>query len=97
MGHKNMTDDNTDNSSNNSRMFSAVQSFWKKLSCKLNKPRRGPLTSCEDPVFLIQFYCVTTFTKVTGQTGGWDIQSAGLAIVEVISALMYRASFFLVG
>jgi Protein of unknown function (DUF565) len=44
--------------------------------------------------FLIGFYCATAFATVIGQTGDWDILSAGLAVVVVegIGALMYRAS-----
>jgi Protein of unknown function (DUF565) len=44
--------------------------------------------------FLIGFYCATAFATVIGQTGDWDILSAGLSVVVVegIGALMYRAS-----
>ncbi|KAG0472588.1 hypothetical protein HPP92_014445 [Vanilla planifolia] len=40
------------------------------------------------------FYCATAFATVISQTGDWDILSAGLAlvVVEVIGAIMYRAS-----
>lgn len=40
------------------------------------------------------FYCATAFATVIGQTGDWDIISAGLAvvIVEGIGALMYSGS-----
>jgi hypothetical protein len=92
-----MADDNTGNSSNNTRLFSAIQSLWKNLSGKLNKLRRGfPIKIL---FFLIGFYCATAFATVIGQTGDWDILSAGLAvaIVEVIGALMYRASFAFLG
>jgi hypothetical protein len=67
------------------------------LSGKLNKLRRGfPIKIL---FFLIGFYCATAFATVIGQTGDWDILSAGLAvaIVEVIGALMYRASFAFLG
>jgi len=49
--------------------------------------------------FLIGFYCATAFATVIGQTGDWDILSAGLAVavVEGIGALMYRASFAFLG
>lgn len=45
--------------------------------------------------FLVGFYCATAFATVIGQTGDWDILSAGLAVVVVegIGALMYTASF----
>jgi hypothetical protein len=69
----------------------------KKLTDKLKKLRRGfPVKIL---FFLIGFYCATAFATVIGQTGDWDILSAGLAvaIVEVIGALMYRASFAFLG
>uniref|UniRef100_A0ACD5X6W3 Uncharacterized protein n=1 Tax=Avena sativa TaxID=4498 RepID=A0ACD5X6W3_AVESA len=94
---KTMADDNSDNSGNSTRLFSAIQSYLKKLSGKLNKLRRGfPVKIL---FFLIGFYCATAFATVIGQTGDWDILSAGLAvaIVEVIGALMYRASFAFLG
>ncbi|KAH9320518.1 hypothetical protein KI387_015157, partial [Taxus chinensis] len=42
---------------------------------------------------LVGFYCSTLIATSIGQTGDWDILSAGLAvvIVEGIGALMYRA------
>uniref|UniRef100_A0A453MLN5 Ycf20-like protein n=1 Tax=Aegilops tauschii subsp. strangulata TaxID=200361 RepID=A0A453MLN5_AEGTS len=94
---KTMADDNPDNSGNCTRLFNAIQSFLKKLSGKLKKVSRGfPVKIL---FFLIGFYCATAFATVIGQTGDWDILSAGLAvaIVEVIGALMYRASFALLG
>ncbi|EMS59254.1 hypothetical protein TRIUR3_07634 [Triticum urartu] len=94
---KTMADDNPDNSGNSTRLFNAIQSFLKKLSGKLKKVSRGfPVKIL---FFLIGFYCATAFATVIGQTGDWDILSAGLAvaIVEVIGALMYRASFALLG
>ncbi|CAM0878288.1 unnamed protein product [Alopecurus aequalis] len=94
---KTMADDNTDNSGNNTRLFSAIQSFLKKLTAKLKKLSKGfPIKIIS---FLIGFYCATAFSTVIGQTGDWDILSAGLAvaIVEVIGALMYRASFAFLG
>ncbi|KAM0866599.1 hypothetical protein ACQ4PT_042528 [Festuca glaucescens] len=92
-----MSDDNTNNSGNSTRLFSAILSFLKKLTDKLKKLRRGfPVKIL---FFLIGFYCATAFATVIGQTGDWDILSAGLAvaIVEVIGALMYRASFAFLG
>ncbi|KAG2544440.1 ycf20-like protein [Panicum virgatum] len=94
---KTMSDDSSDQSGNNTRLFSAIQSFWNKFSAKLNKARRGlPMKIL---FFLIGFYCATAFATVIGQTGDWDILSAGLAvaIVEGIGALMYRASFAFLG
>uniref|UniRef100_A0A0E0P412 Ycf20-like protein n=2 Tax=Oryza TaxID=4527 RepID=A0A0E0P412_ORYRU len=93
-----MTDDSADQSGdNNTRLFSAIQSFLSKLYGKLKKLRKGlPLKIL---FFLIGFYCATAFATVIGQTGDWDILSAGLAvaIVEGIGALMYRASFAFLG
>ncbi|KAG8061874.1 hypothetical protein GUJ93_ZPchr0013g34185 [Zizania palustris] len=95
---KAMADDSSDQSGDdNTRLFSAVQSFLSKLYGKLKKLRKElPLKIL---FFLIGFYCATAFATVIGQTGDWDILSAGLAvaIVEGIGALMYRASFAFLG
>lgn len=42
---------------------------------------------------LLGFYCAGLVATSLGQTGDWDILSAGLAvaIIEAIGALMYRA------
>ncbi|KAF8762379.1 hypothetical protein HU200_009559 [Digitaria exilis] len=94
---KTMSEDTSDQSGNNNRLFSAIQSFWDKFSAKLKRARRWlPMKIL---FFLIGFYCATAFATVIGQTGDWDILSAGLAvaIVEGIGALMYRASFAFLG
>lgn len=46
---------------------------------------------------LVGFYCSTVLVTSIGQTGDWDILSAGLAvaIIEGIGALMYRAYPFI--
>ena len=92
-----MSDDSGDQSGNSTRLFSAIRSFWSKLSAKLKKARKG--LPVKILFFLIGFYCATAFATVIGQTGDWDILSAGLAvaIVEVIGTLMYRASFAVLG
>ncbi|GJM97276.1 hypothetical protein PR202_ga14192 [Eleusine coracana subsp. coracana] len=94
---KTMSEDTSDQSGNNTRLFSVIQSFWKKFFDKLKKARKG--LPVKILFFLIGFYCATAFATVIGQTGDWDILSAGLAvaIVEGIGALMYRASFAFVG
>ncbi|KAG8061820.1 hypothetical protein GUJ93_ZPchr0003g17949 [Zizania palustris] len=88
---KAVVDDSSDQSGdNNTRLFSAVQSFLSKLYVKLKKLRKGlPLKIL---FFLIGFYCATAFATVIGQTGDWDILSAGLAvaIVECIGALIMK-------
>nr|AGT17026.1 hypothetical protein SHCRBa_261_M16_F_330 [Saccharum hybrid cultivar R570] len=92
-----MSDNSGDQSGNSTRLFSAIRSFWSMLSAKLKKARKG--LPVKILFFLIGFYCATAFATVIGQTGDWDILSAGLAvaIVEVIGALMYRASFSVLG
>ncbi|CAN6286142.1 unnamed protein product [Urochloa humidicola] len=94
---KTMSDDSGGQSGNGTRLFSAIQSFWNKFSAKLKKARKG--LPVKILFFLIGFYCATAFATVIGQTGDWDILSAGLAvaIVEGIGALMYRASFAFLG
>ncbi|XP_049933177.1 uncharacterized protein ycf20 isoform X2 [Nymphaea colorata] len=75
------------------RLIKAVQSFGTKLNEKVERLKKGlPIKILS---FLVGFYCATAFATVIGQTGDWDILSAGLAvvIVEAIGALMYRASF----
>ncbi|CAL4937144.1 unnamed protein product [Urochloa decumbens] len=96
-GIKTMSDDSGGQSGNSTRLFSAIQSFWNKFSDKLKKVRKG--LPVKILFFLIGFYCATAFATVIGQTGDWDILSAGLAvaIVEGIGALMYRASFAFLG
>ncbi|KAL6638564.1 hypothetical protein ACP70R_023675 [Stipagrostis hirtigluma subsp. patula] len=94
---KTMVDDNSDQSGNRTRLFSAILSFWDKFSGKLKKLREG--LPVKVLFFLIGFYCATAFATVIGQTGDWDILSAGLAvaIVEGIGVLMYRSSFAFLG
>ncbi|KAJ1292667.1 hypothetical protein BS78_01G007400 [Paspalum vaginatum] len=92
-----MSDDSSDQSGNSTRLFSAIRSFWNKFSAKLKKARKGlPMKVL---FFLVGFYCATAFATVIGQTGDWDILSAGLAvaIVEGIGLLMYKASFAFLG
>ncbi|WVZ61319.1 hypothetical protein U9M48_011217 [Paspalum notatum var. saurae] len=92
-----MSDDSSGQSSDSTRLFSAIRSFWNKFSAKLKKARKG--LPVKVLFFLIGFYCATAFATVIGQTGDWDILSAGLAvaIVEGIGALMYSASFAFLG
>ena len=84
-----------DPSSNNSgrpRLIRAIQAIQAKLGVRIQELRKNlPMKIL---FFLIGFYCATAFATVIGQTGDWDILSAGLAVlvVEGIGALMYRAS-----
>lgn len=63
------------------RLITRIQEFQKDLPKKFL-------------FFLVGFYCATAFGTVIGQTGDWDILSAGVAVgvVEGIGALMYKAS-----
>ncbi|KAK4263909.1 hypothetical protein QN277_029261 [Acacia crassicarpa] len=74
------------------RLIKVIQDLLTKLGAKIQKVRKNlPMKLI---FFLIGFYCATAFATVIGQTGDWDILSAGLAVavVEGIGALMYRAS-----
>ena len=53
----------------------------------------------EDPILSDWILLRDGLATVIGQTGDWDILSAGLAVavVEGIGALMYRASFAFLG
>ncbi|XP_039123069.1 ycf20-like protein [Dioscorea cayenensis subsp. rotundata] len=81
------------NTNNGTRLVRAIQNFQIKLNSKLQELRKGLLMKVL--FFLLGFYCATAFATVIGQTGDWDILSAGVAVVvvEAIGALMYRASF----
>ncbi|OVA19542.1 Uncharacterized protein family Ycf20 [Macleaya cordata] len=83
--------DSPPGSSNNgeTRLVRAIQAFQIKLSRRIKELKRGfPMKVL---FFLVGFYCATAFATVIGQTGDWDILSAGLAVfvVEGIGALMY--------
>lgn len=74
------------------RLIRVILDLQTKLGAKIKEVRRNlPMKLF---FFLVGFYCATAFATVIGQTGDWDILSAALAavVVEVIGALMYRAS-----
>eukprot|EP00268_Persea_americana_P032247 TRINITY_DN3165_c0_g1_i3.p1 TRINITY_DN3165_c0_g1~~TRINITY_DN3165_c0_g1_i3.p1 ORF type:complete len:241 (+),score=31.80 TRINITY_DN3165_c0_g1_i3:412-1134(+) len=76
-----------------SRLVKAIRDFQIKLNTRVNDLKKSfPMKVL---FFLVGFYCATAFATVIGQTGDWDILSAGLAVVVVegIGALMYKASF----
>lgn len=75
------------------RLARAIQTLQVKLNARLQKLRSGFFMKAL--FFLVGFYCATAFSTVIGQTGDWDILSAGLAVlvVEGIGALMYKTSF----
>ncbi|KAF9617155.1 hypothetical protein IFM89_034306 [Coptis chinensis] len=75
------------------RLIKAIQDFQDKLNTRIAEMKKGfPMKVL---CFLVGFYCATAFATVIGQTGDWDILSAGLAVVVVegIGDLMYKASF----
>lgn len=87
-------------SSNNSprgpRLIKALQDLRTKLLVKIQEIKKHlPLKLF---FLLVGFYSATAFSTFIGQTGDWDVLSAGLAvlIVECIGALMYRASIPLI-
>lgn len=87
----------TSNGSNGrTRIIRVIQDVQSKLGSKIQEVKKNlPMKLL---FFLVGFYCATAFATVIGQTGDWDILSAALAVavVEVIGALMYRASLPLV-
>ncbi|URE05991.1 hypothetical protein MUK42_19524 [Musa troglodytarum] len=92
-----MADGNRSNASESStnpttRLVRTIQSFQTKLNTRIKQLKKG--LPVKVLFFLVGFYCATAFATVIGQTGDWDILSAGLAVVVVegIGALMYRAS-----
>lgn len=96
---KSVVDDGTSESSSSNttnnggtRLFNTLKSLQTNLFNRINRLRKG--LALKILFFLIGFYCATAFATVIGQTGDWDILSAGLAVVVVegIGALMYRAS-----
>ncbi|KAI0501083.1 hypothetical protein KFK09_019301 [Dendrobium nobile] len=80
------------NNKETTRLIRNIQTLLRKLSSRINELRRG--ISVKVLFFLLGFYCATAFATVIGQTGDWDILSAGLAVVvvEAIGAVMYSAS-----
>ncbi|KAL5073224.1 hypothetical protein RYX36_012208 [Vicia faba] len=78
------------------RIIRVIQEFQTKLGSKIEKVKKNlPMKLL---FFLVGFYCATAFSTVIGQTGDWDILSAGLTVVVVegIGALMYSSSLPLV-
>ncbi|CAL0306170.1 unnamed protein product [Lupinus luteus] len=79
-------------SNGRTRMIRVIQEFQTNIGSKLQEVKKN--LPAKVLFLLVGFYCATAFATVIGQTGDWDILSAGLAvvIVEGIGALMYRAS-----
>ncbi|XP_038970497.1 ycf20-like protein isoform X3 [Phoenix dactylifera] len=99
---KSMVDDSSSDPPGSSmntgtRLVRVVQTFRTKLTARIKELKKGLWMKVL--FFLVGFYCATAFATVIGQTGDWDILSAGLAVVVVegIGALMYRASLPLLG
>ncbi|GLT51939.1 hypothetical protein SLA2020_253100 [Shorea laevis] len=79
------------------RLIRTILEIRSKVSIRIQELRKNlPMKLL---FFLVGFYCATAFATVIGQTGDWDILSAGLAavVVEGIGALMYKASIRVVG
>jgi len=73
------------------RLVRIIQEVQGKATKKINELKKNlPMKVL---CLLLGFYCATIIATSIGQTGDWDILSAGLAvsIVEAIGALMYRA------
>lgn len=81
----------TTSGSGGTRLIRAIEALLVKLDARIKVLRKNlPMKLL---FFLVGFYCATAFATVIGQTGDWDIISAGLAVavVEGIGALMYRS------
>ncbi|XP_010516288.1 PREDICTED: ycf20-like protein [Camelina sativa] len=78
------------------RLIKAIQVLRTKLLVKIQEIKKD----LPKKLFflLVGFYSATAFSTFIGQTGDWDVLSAGLAVlvVEGIGALMYRASIPLI-
>ncbi|KAM7499548.1 hypothetical protein LguiA_023962 [Lonicera macranthoides] len=78
------------------RLVSVIKGLQVKAVARIQGIRKGfPMKLM---LFLVGFYSATAFATVIGQTGDWDVLSAGLAVivVEGIGALMYKNSLPLV-
>ncbi|KAL7123713.1 hypothetical protein ABFS83_14G000900 [Erythranthe nasuta] len=85
-----------DDSSGGTRLIRTLQAIQFKILARLKELQKNLPVKLFS--FLVGFYCATAFATVIGQTGDWDVLSAGLtvAVVEGIGALMYKASLPLV-
>ncbi|XP_020880090.1 ycf20-like protein [Arabidopsis lyrata subsp. lyrata] len=86
----------SNNSSRGLRLIKALQVLRTKLLVKFQEIKKD----LPKKLFflLVGFYSATAFSTFIGQTGDWDVLSAGVAVlvVECIGALMYRASIPLI-
>ncbi|XP_078429685.1 YCF20-like protein (DUF565) [Wolffia australiana] len=74
------------------RLLREIETFRQRISTRFQALKKNwPLKVL---LFLVGFYCATAFATFIGQTGDWDILSAGLAVVvvEVMGVLVYRSS-----
>ncbi|KAL7080800.1 hypothetical protein ACP275_14G000900 [Erythranthe tilingii] len=89
-------DDSSGGTSGRTRLIRTLQAIQFKIVARLKELQKNLPVKLFS--FLVGFYCATAFATVIGQTGDWDVLSAGLtvAVVEGIGALMYKASLPLV-
>ncbi|XP_012840123.1 PREDICTED: uncharacterized protein ycf20-like isoform X2 [Erythranthe guttata] len=89
-------DDSSGGTSGGTRLIRTLQAIQLKTVARLKELQKNLPVKLFS--FLVGFYCATAFATVIGQTGDWDVLSAGLtvAVVEGIGALMYKASLPLV-
>ncbi|KAL7135427.1 hypothetical protein ABFS83_11G095100 [Erythranthe nasuta] len=89
-------DDSSGGTSGGTRLIRTLQAIQFKIVARLKELQKNLPVKLFS--FLVGFYCATAFATVIGQTGDWDVLSAGLtvAVVEGIGALMYKASLPLV-
>lgn len=71
----------TTSGSGGTRLIRAIEALLVKLDARIKVLRKNlPVKLL---FFLVGFYCATAFATVIGQTGDWDIISAGLAVAVV--------------
>ncbi|KAL8038861.1 hypothetical protein ABFX02_11G135200 [Erythranthe guttata] len=89
-------DDSSGGTSGGTRLIRTLQAIQFKIVARLKELQKNLPVKLFS--FLVGFYCATAFATVIGQTGDWDVLSAGLTVVVVegIGALMYKASLPLV-
>ncbi|KAK9757841.1 hypothetical protein RND81_01G189600 [Saponaria officinalis] len=81
-----------DSSDGRTRLLKTFKNLQRRLNARIRELRKDLPKKLL--FFLVGFYCATAFATFIGQTGDWDILSAGVAVavVEGIGALMYKLS-----
>ncbi|XP_074272919.1 uncharacterized protein ycf20 [Silene latifolia] len=82
----------TNSGDGRTRLLKTIKSLQRRLDARIKELKKDLPRKLL--FFLVGFYCATAFATFIGQTGDWDILSAGVAVavVEGIGALMYKIS-----